>query len=209
MNTIWLKLAGAIVAIIIVLVVIGQFTGGKSPSTPAPQNKTFDDMVQRDKQFGKEPKPVEQEAASPQANAQQAVAGPNVAAAPAAQPAQTVPQPTRTSVLPKDITQKTTMYFKPLSEEDDLQAQQLLPWATTTRSIGRLPMMSPGPMVKTCRDILSRWPDSWYALRAKQMLADIYETRGAAFNITEQEMDISRFLKPRPGTQPREVEPIR
>ena len=210
MNTIWLKLAGGVVAIIVVLVVVGQFTGDKSSSTPAPapqQDKTFYDMADRDKQFGQEPKPVE--TPQPQATAPQTTPGPNVAAAPVAQPTPPPPQPARKYVLPADITQKTTMYFKPLGEEDDIQAQQLLPWATTARSLGRLPMLQYGQMVKACRDILSRWPDSWYAFRAKQMLGEIYERYAENYKITEPELDVSRFLKPRPGTQAREVEPIR
>ncbi len=209
MNTIWLKLAGGVVAIIVVLVVVGQFTGDKSPSAPASapeKDKTFYDMADRDKQFGKEPKPVQE---TPQPVAPPTTPGPNVATAPVAPPTQPAPQPARKYMLPSDITQKTTMYFKPMNEDDDIAAQQLLPWATTARSLGRLPMVQYGPMVKASRDIMTRWPDSWYAFRAKQMLNEIYERYGENYKITEQEMDVSKFLKQRPGTEAREVPPIR
>jgi hypothetical protein len=212
MNTIWLKLAGGVVAIIVVLVVVGQFTGGKSSSGPAPEpqkDKTFYDMADRDKQFGKEPKPVQQETPQPPPVAPPTTPGPNAVTAPAVQPVQPAPQPARKYMLPSDITQKTTMYFKPMDEDDDIAAQQLLPWATTARSLGRLPFVQYGPMVKASRDILSRWPDSWYAFRAKQMLNEISERYAENYKITEQEMDISRFLKQRPGTEAREVEPVR
>ncbi len=112
-------------------------------------------------------------------------------------------------VLPSDIKRPTTLYFKPLEEIEDIQAQELLPWAAAGRSIGRLPMMQYGLMVKACRQIEERWPDSWYAFRAKQMLEEIAERYAANYKITEQELDISRFMKPRQGAEPRTVEPIR
>jgi len=209
MNSIWLKIAGVAVVAIIVVVVVGRFQSDKpSPasststeSKQAEKPKTFYDMAERDKQFAQAPKPAES----------QPVEQPPVAAPPAAQPpVQAPPQPAIGGVrLPSNITQTTTLYFKPLSEEDDIAAQQLLPWAATGRSIGRLPMMSYGPMVKACRDIQTRWPDSSYAFQAKRMLEEIYERHGAAFTITPQEMDITRFLKPRPGTQAVKVEPVR
>jgi hypothetical protein len=216
MNTIWLKIAGLAVVAVIVIVVLGRFGGNKpeseprapqTESKPAQKNKTFDQMVARDKQLGQVPQPAEpQPAEAPQ---------PAPAQPPAPQPA--VPMPPTTSelaakgiFLPSAITQPMTLFFKPLSEEEEVAAEQLLPWATATRSIGRLPMMSYGPMVRTCRDILTRWPDSRYAFRAKQMLEDISASgRSTGFNITPQEMDISRFLKPRQGTQPFTVEPLR
>ena len=40
------------------------------------------------------------------------------------------------------------------------------------------------------------------------MLEEIYEGHGAQYNITPQEMDISRFMKPRRGSQPVSVEPV-
>jgi len=115
-------------------------------------------------------------------------------------------------VLPSSITQATTLYFKPLSEEDDIAAQQLLPYATAGRSIGRLPVVQYGLMMKAVEQIEQRWPDSWYCFRAKQMMEEIaqYSDRNAqTYKITPQRLDISKFLKPGQGTEPREVKPIR
>jgi len=87
----------------------------------------------------------------------------------------------------------------------------LLPYATAGRSIGRLPVVQYGLMNKACLQIEERWPDSWYAFRAKQMLEEItqYQDRYAQmYKITPQRLDISRFMKPRQGTEPRMVEPI-
>lgn len=209
MNTFWLKIAGVAVVVVVIVVVIGKFRSGKTTSAPARQTqseqqeekpKGFYGMAERDKQFLEEPKVAgEQKAEQPQELVPEAQT-------------QVVQQPagrTPGVVLPSDIKKPTTLYFKPLEEIEDIQAQELLPWATAGRSIGRLPIMQYGLMVKACRQIEERWPDSWYAFRAKQMLEEIAERYAANYKITEQELDISRFLKPKRGTEPRIVEPIR
>lgn len=214
MDSIWVKIAGAAVAVVVVIVVLGRFTGNKPESGPPEKEKTFYDSADRDKQFGKAPKPAEPVPEPAQQPAAEAQAQPQTPAEPPAQQAtEPVQQPQPTAqvpgvILPSSITKPVTLYFIPLDETEDVAAQQLLPWATTTRSIGRLPMLQYGPMVKACRDIMQRWPDSWYAFRAKQMLEDIYEVHGAQYKITPQEMDITRFLKARRGAEPSTVEPV-
>lgn len=197
MNTIWMKIAGVAVVVVVVLIVASRFMSDQSAPQPGPEEpageRNFYEMADRDKQFQEEPKPVEEPAAQ-EAPAQEPAPQP----APAASP----------YILPSRITQPTTLYFKPLSEIDDIAAQELLPYATTGRSIGRLPVMQYGLMVKACRQIEERWPDSWYAFRAKQLLEEIYERYAANYKITEQELDISRFMKRRQGTEPRTVEPV-
>jgi len=215
MNTIWLKIAGAAVVVVIVIVVIGNFRS-KESSAPAPEQKdkpkTFYDMADRDKQFNQAPKPVEQPPAQP---AQEPAPQPQPEAQAQQQPPQSQPQPAGRPggvVYPSDLKGPTTLYFTRMSEEDDIQAQQILPYATAGRSIGRLPIMQYGLMMKACRQIEDRWPDSWYSFRAKQMMEEIttYSDRyEKMYNITPQELDISRFMKPRRGTEPRTVEPIR
>jgi len=213
MNSIWLKIAGVAVVAVVVIVVVGRFQSDKpapGSSTPAESKqsekpKTFYDMADRDKQFAQAPKPAEPQPAEQQ---------PPVATPPTPEPPQppvpTPPQPVASGVvLPSSITQPTTLYFKPLGEEDDIAAQELLPWAAAGRSIGRLPMVRYSLMLKACRQAEERWPDSSYAFQAKRMLEEISDRYGATYKITPQELDISRFLKPRPGTQAVKVEPIR
>ena len=214
MNTIWLKIAGLAVVVVIVIVVLGRFRGDKPAPEPSaePEQKTFYDMADRDKQFNEPPKPVEPAAQPPQEAAPQ----------PEAQASQPEPQPTQPPsqpdgrpagvVYPSDLKGPTTLYFVPMSEEDDIQAQQLLPYATAGRSIGRLPVMQYGLMMKACEQIEQRWPDSWYCFRAKQLMEEItqYQDRYAMmYKITPQRLDISKFMKPRRGMEPRTVEPIR
>lgn len=216
MNSIWMKIAGVAVVAIVVIIVAGRFTSDKPSSTsstpagsePSEKNKTFADVAERDRQFAQAPKPAESQPVEPQ---------PSVATPPAAPPAQPVPpaQPAPSAadgyVMPSNVAPGTKLYCKPLSEEDEIAAEQLLSWNATSRSIGRLPGMSYGPTVRACRDILTRWPDSKYAWRAKQILEDITNTssRVGGFNITRQEMDVSRFLKPRPGTEEIPADAIR
>jgi hypothetical protein len=213
MNSIWMKIAGVAVVAVIVIVVIGRFTSNKpAPATSTPaaakqgeKNKTFYDMAERDRQFAQAPKPAESQPAEPPAPATTPAPQP-----PVQQPVQAAAQPPADGVvLPSIITEPQTLYFKPLSEEDDIAAQELLPWVAAGRSIGRLPMVQYGLMVKACRQAEERWPDSVYAFRAKQALEEIYERYAANYKITRQELDITRFLKPRPGTQAIKVDPLR
>jgi len=217
MNTIWLKIAAAAVAIVIAIIVVGRFRSDKPAPSEPEKPKTFYDMADRDKQFNEPPKPVEEPPAQPVQEP-----APQPAPQPEPQPAQqppapqTTPQPTMARpagvVFPSDLTGPTTLHFMPMSEEDDIAAQQILPYATAGRSIGRLPIMQYGLMMKACQQIEERWPDSWYAFRAKQMMEEItqYQDRYATmYKITPQRLDISRFMKPRRGTEPRTVEPIR
>jgi type IV secretory pathway VirB10-like protein len=215
MNTIWLKIAGVAVVVVILLVVVGKFRSGEStPAPPAEKTKTFYDMADRDKQFNEAPKPVEPPAAQPLAEPAPQPQTPPAEQQPAQAPPQPAPTPARPAgvVYPSDLKGPTTLYFKKMSEEDDIQAQQILPYATAGRSMGRLPIMQYGLMMKAIQQIEQRWPDSWYNFRAKQMMEEItqYSDRYVVqYNITPQRLDISRFMKPRKDTEPRIVEPIR
>lgn len=210
MNTIWLKIAGVAVVAVIVIVVIGRFAGDEpaieppAPSGQADKPKTFYDMADRDQQFLEEPEPADPQPAEPQ---------PKTTAPPPPPPPQQTTQPPVTQntgvVLPSHIRQRTTLYFKPMDEIEDIEAQRILPVATAGRSIGRLPVTHYKLMVDGCRQILQRWPDSWYAFRAKQMLEEMPERFWRNYKVTEAELDIRRFLKPRQGAQPRTVEPKR
>ena len=73
--------------------------------------------------------------------------------------------------------------------------------AVPAKSMGRLQIGFKN-MVDNCRRIIQRWPDSWYAYKAQQMLIDMPERFYPRYKITEEEKDLSRFTKPRPGTKP-------
>lgn len=183
MNTFWWKIGGLAVVIAVSVVLIRVFLPSeKSEPAAQPQakDKTFYDMVERDKEkFLTEPEPAEE----------------------------TTAQQKQTPVK-QTPAKPTKLYFKPLSEMEEIEAERLLNVAVPGRSIGRLPMASGAGfrlMVDNCRTIIRKWPDSWYAYRAKQMLIDMPQRFRQQFKITKEELDISVFTKQRPGTEPFDV----
>jgi hypothetical protein len=193
MNTFWLKIALGFVFVLGAVVLISViFSGTPEPEKP---QKTFYDQAEEDK---------EKFLAKPQAlDAQE-------------QPEATSPDqtPSRTESVqsappaPKP-TEPTVLYFKPLDEIDNIEAERLLNVAVPGRSIGRLPMTGFKLMVDNCRQIIRKWPDSFFAYRAKQLLADMPERYQKRYSITKEELDVSRFAESRPGTQPFKVEETR
>ncbi|MHC4131945.1 MAG: hypothetical protein ACYSR3_08150 [Planctomycetota bacterium] len=148
--------------------------------TEPQQQKTVYDAAQEDKEkFLSKPKPVDTAVQTPQQQTQQ----------------QTI--------------EIVTLYFKEIDEIEQIEAERLLNVAVPGRSIGRLPMTGFSLMVENCRQIIQRWPDSWFAFRAKQMLADMPERYHTQHHITEKDLDISRFEQQRPGTKPYEVEMLK
>ena len=193
MDTIWLKIVGFAILVVGVIVLIGFLTS----STKEPE-KTFYDQVEEDKQeFLAEPQPL-QEQEKTLLPEQDRVAESNEVAEPVQSAQKQVEQP-----------KPTVLYFKPLSEIEQIEAEKLLNVAVPGRSIGRLPMTGFSLMVPNCRQIIKRWPDSQYAYQARRLLADLpprYQTR---YNVTKEEIDISMFYKQRPGTQPFTMEESR
>ena len=194
MNTFWVKIAIFAVIVVGIIVLINVF--------PKPQQKaeteSFYDVAAKDSkrllaepekvEDAQERKPQQQQKQQPQQQQEQRQEQP------AEQPRATQPAPT--------VEEPTTLYFKELSEIDKIEAERLLNVAVPERSIGRLPMTGFKLMVDTCRQIIRRWPDSWYAYRAKQMLADMPQRFRKRYRVTGEEMDLSRFAEPRPGTKP-------
>jgi hypothetical protein len=200
MNTFWLKVAAAIVGIVVIVVVVGMFTSNNSPPSPREPDKTFYDQAREDKEeFLAKPEAVE----SPQQQQQQvSEQSQNMEDKAQAQAEKLVAATKQPAPKPAEPPKPKTLYFKPLSEIDQIEAERLLNVAVPGRSIGRLPMTGFNLMVPNCREIIKKWPDSFYAYRAKQMLADMPERFWPRYKITEEERDVSIFYKQRPGTQP-------
>ncbi len=193
MNTFWLKIAGFVVLVIVVIVAIATFTGKGEPEPKQPL-KTFYDQAEEDKEeFLTKPQPATEQVQEPNKPAKD----------------ETPPNPVQPTVERTKPAEPTQLYFQPLSEIDEVEAERLLNVAVPGRSIGRLPMTGFRLMVETCRQIIAKWPDSWYAYQAKRMLADMPPRFRPRYKITDEELDISRFTKPRPGTQPYNVKESR
>jgi hypothetical protein len=192
MNTFWLKIAALVIAVIAGIVVIGSLTGGDSQ--PKEPETTFYDKAEEDRErFLAEPQAVKTQEAEPGAEQGQ-VAEENQAVAPVA-PAPRPVEPPKPKVI----------YCRELSEIDKIEAERLLNAAVPARSLGRL-QVGFNLMMENCRQILRRWPDSWYAYRAKQMIADMPERFRDRYKITQEELDLSAFARPRTGTKPFTVE---
>ncbi len=192
MNTFWLKIAMVVFLVLGVIVLITVLTSG----TPEPEKpeKTFYDQAEEDKEkFLAEPEALDTQERS-------AVAAPSKTEG--VEPVQPISKPVKPP-------QPTILYFKPLSEIETIEAERLLSVAVPGRSIARLPMTGSKLMVDNCRQIIQRWPDSWFAFRAKQLLADLPERDRKRYSITKEEMDVSRYTKSRPGTKPFKVEETR
>jgi hypothetical protein len=198
MNTFWLKVAGLVVLAVVGIVLVSVLTSGTADTEPEKPAKTFYDQAEEDKErFLAEPQALD-------------ALGPPAGAKPEQTKAETQSlESTPKGSEPAEPSKPTVLYFKPLSEIDTIEAERLLGVAVPGRSIGRLPMTGYNLMVENCRQIIRRWPESWYAFRAKQLLADLPERYQTRYRITKQELDVSRYAESRPGTQPFKVEQSR
>ena len=190
MNTFWLKMAGLGAVIVGLIILVNVFW--QPEEKPEQPPKTFYDQAKEDRQrFLAEPEAVDSREEKPVSEttpqvSKQSQAAQNKTVAERVQPAK----------------EPVELYFKELSEIDEIEAERLLNVAVPGRSIGRLPMTGFKLMVDTCRQIIQRWPDSWYAYRAKQLLADMPPRFQKRYRVTKEEKSLSRFAKPREGTKP-------
>jgi len=195
MNTFWLKIMGLAVLAVVVIIVISVFTSGTDSQPPQPEpkkpQKTFYDQADEDKQkFLAKPQAQVSQTQTPAAEQAPPIENQTVA--------QSVPQ----TIEPPKPAQPVVVYFKELGEIDQIEAERLLNVAVPDRSIGRLPITGFKLMVDSCRTMIRKWPESWFAYRAKQMLADLPERYQKRYKVTEEEKDLSMFAEQRPGTKP-------
>ncbi|MHC4212456.1 MAG: hypothetical protein ACYSWP_03680 [Planctomycetota bacterium] len=172
MNTFWLKIAGAFVAVVVLIVAIKSFTS--SESEPKPPPKTVQAMwEQDDKRLRADPEPKE----SPNEPNASDVTETTVA--------------TANKGSENIVTNKPPkLEFKELSQIEKIEAERLLNVAITHRKMGRLQGIGLSTMVQTCRQIIEKFPGSEYEFKAKRMLGDIPERFRGRFNITEEEIDL-------------------
>ena len=203
MNTFWIKIAGVAIGILIIIVVVSMFMpgGDNEPATAQSPNKptNFYDQAREDRK-NLIPSQEEETAISnqtPDSNVQEQEPNNNVPS-----PAVVVAQPA--PVQPPQ-SNEITIYVKPLTESEKAEAEREINYEAPMYSIGRLPMTSYKPAIDSARRILSRWPDSIYAYKAKEMLAKIPERFYSQYHITPEELDTSMFLTSKAGTVPVKV----
>jgi HJR/Mrr/RecB family endonuclease len=169
MNTFWLKIAGAVVAVVGIIILVKAFL---PKSEPEPQKTVYDVWQKDDKRLRAEP-----QLNGPAANSNQPVRP---------QGQQPVTQQTTTVEPPKP-------QFKQLTEEEQVEAERILEMALAERKMARLPGMTYKRMVDYCRQIIQKWPGSEYAFKAKRMLADIPERYHEMYHITKEEIDLGNL----------------
>jgi hypothetical protein len=186
MSTFWLKVVG----VLIVIVVIGAFVMWIRSGIEKAQHPevTFSETVEKDrKAMLAEPSAKDLTNQSAQSQAP-AAPEPNKSAQP--------------SELQLSKAEQVTFYFTQLDETERIEAEQLLAMIPTGRSIGRLPMTGYNLMVETCRQIMGRWPGSIYDYKARRALNQMPERFRERYRITDRELDLTQFTKPRPNTIP-------
>lgn len=169
MNTFWLKVAGGVIAIVILIVVLNAYFI-KPASKPQGGQKTVYDVWEKDDKRLRADAQFKEPPTSPNQPVSQ-------------QPVQQLP----TGVEPPKP------QFKELTEEERIEAERLYEMALTERKMGRLPVMTYKKMVDYCREIIHKWPDSEYAFKAKRLLADLPERFHQMYNITKEEIDLGNF----------------
>ena len=180
MNTFWLKVAGAAVLVVAVVVGFNVLKSGSGSKTKEPETSYWDQVAKDDAKLRADA----QYKGPPEGN-QPARPGNQM---PVAQP-NTQSQVTQQT----DKVEPPKPEFKKLSFEEEFEAQKLFEMALAQRKMGRLPVMSYGLMVRYCREIIQRWPDSEYAFKAKRMLTDIPERYHKQYNITPEEIDLGNL----------------
>jgi hypothetical protein len=160
MNNIWTKIALAMIALIAGFIVAVMFWPAES-EPPKPQ-KSFYDVAREDKKRLR--------------------ADPNENTVRKLQERDSLKQASEKTA------NDTKTVFKQLPPEQELRAQQMLEYALSFRSIGRLPKISYKPMIDTCRQIIESYPGSEYAYKAKRILGDIPDKDRRLYNVTEDEI---------------------
>ncbi len=72
----------------------------------------------------------------------------------------------------------------------DLEADKLLQWAKAQRKKASLPGMTFVGMIKTCREIIKKYPNTNYARQAKELLRQVPEYRRRTYEITDEELGL-------------------
>ena len=172
MNTFWLKIAGAVVAVVVLIIAVKSFTS--SESNPKPPPNTVQDMWEKDdKRLRADPVLKENP------NEPNVTADANTTVA-------TANKGTDNTVTTKPPKRE----FRELSQIEKIDAERLLEVAITHRKMGRLQGIGLSTMVQACRQIIEKFPGSEYEFHAKRMLADIPERFRSRFKITEEEIDL-------------------
>ncbi len=201
MNTFWLKLAAVGVIALLAMVGFSMFWSGdgSSPRSNSGSDSTLTDVfigeqkglsevIREDSerlhaapQVVEQPEPVAQEQQpSESENAEQTVAN-------------SQPEATAATENQEQEVEIVEIQFKPMSEEDQIEAERLLEVAIRHVSMARMGPIGLKTTVECCRQIIEKWPGTEYEFKAKRVLNKVPERHRATYNITPEELDLGNL----------------
>ena len=174
MDKFWLKMVVLAVVVVAVVVIVKTLP----PSEPKPEPKTFGDVIREDDKRLRADAEFDEVAEEPNEEVVE------------------VEEAVEVVEVPKVVVEEVEVVkpqFRELSEIEEIEAEQLFEFALNQRKIGRVPVTGFKPMVDACRKIISKFPDSVYAFKAKRMLGDIPKRYRRRYKITDEEIDLGNL----------------
>lgn len=167
MDSFWIKIV-ILAAVVLGLVFLVRMVD--LPKTEPEEQKSLSQILEKkDESFHAPPEPIEQPETQVQEVEQISEAN--------------LPEDTPIPAPPP------TPQFMKLSEAEEIEASQLLEKAITMRKTAHVTMGAGyKTTVELCREIIKKFPDSEYALKAKRILDDIPDRIKERFNVTEDEV---------------------
>ena len=185
MSGFWLKLAGVIAAVFVVLIVLTVIPQGEDEpagQTRQPEQRTVYDAFEEDEERLDAPIKQQELAKANEPNQQQASEQARQ------QVAREQPEPQPEQPQQKSEQQDQQPQFRELSRAEEADAEKLWQMAKQQRKMGRLPGMTFGQAVQYARDIIEKYPKTEYAMKARRLLADLPYNAKQRYEITKEEM---------------------
>lgn len=175
MNTIWLKIVGFVVIIIVVIIGVSMILPANDKKPPEPE-KTFQKMVEKDRKI--------------------ITAQPDVADLAPEKAGDSTEKTTEEPAEP------VTFYFTELDMVDKIQAEQIFSAVPNFKSIGRLPALGYRTMTDSCYRLIKNYPGSIFDYKARRALAQVPKQYWSRYKITDELVDLSPFTIQRQNTYP-------
>ena len=164
MSNFWIKMAIFAVIIIALIVLVKNFSDSPPKEKTGPQT-IYETWQEDDKKHRDDPQ--NQTTTTPQTQTTQT------------QPAQLPTEPVKRQ-------------FKELTETENIEAERLFEVALSGLKMGRLPGPGYRLAVDNCRQLIQKFPGSVYDYKARKLLADIPQRYRKIYNITPDEIDLSK-----------------
>ncbi len=195
MDNVWLKVAAVAVVVVAALIGLAAFTSGDdSPPAPRPEPRTDDGPKTVYDQWEEDEKKME---AKPGAADLQTNDGTNTTAQQNTEPAEDANTAVAQQSAPRtpDVPPEPEgqPQFRQLESAQKYDAERLWNWIKQKRKMSRLPMLGAKEMTDKCRELMSRYPGTEYDYKCRRVLRDLPVRYRKMHDITEEEMDLSKF----------------